>query len=413
MGLFIKDLVKESPHREDYQKLESNVLNCASYLVFNNYYTIDEVKLSKAQTCKKHMLCPFCARRRAAKMVEKNVEKFDQVLEKNKKLIPAMLTVTVKNGDSLEERYQHIKDSFRKLQQRRRDYIKKGRGFSEFCKIEGAVFSYEITHSEEKKWHPHIHAVVLLNEYIDVKKFSQEWEKITGDSYIVDIRKISKKSMSSESTAIADAMCEVFKYALKFSDLTLERQFEAYETLKGQRMLGAFGLLHGVKVPESLLDDLNGLEDLPYIEMFYSFRNRKGVYDLTNSEHREPKSALFNREYEIVPCSWDVGGGAAGHTDYGTLQGEKEKKRKVEKDNEMNESTNESNLLSDNGWSWQTPYLSGKKSHILISDWKEGITLCEPNNFGPECVPTGYLNFNEKPKCKKCAAILHGLIPSA
>ena len=330
MGLFVKDLVKEFPHREDYRKLEANVLNCASYLVFNNYYTIDEVKLSKAQTCKKHMLCPFCARRRAAKMVEKNIEKFNQVIEENPKLIPAMLTVTVKNGDSLEERYQHIKDSFRLLQERRRNYLKRGRGFNEFCKIEGAVFSYEITHSQENKWHPHIHAVVLLNEYIDVKKFSDEWKKITGDSYIVDIRKISKKNMSSESSAIADAMCEVFKYALKFSDLTLERQFEAYETLKGQRMLGAFGLLHGVKTPDSLLDDLKGLDDLPYIEMFYSFRSRKGVYDLTNSEHREPKSALFNREYEIVPCSWDVGGGAAGHTDDGTPQGEKEKNIKRE-----------------------------------------------------------------------------------
>lgn len=412
MGLYIKDLVKESPHREDYQKLEANVLNCASYLVFNNYYTIDEVKLSKAQTCKKHMLCPFCARRRAAKMVEKNVEKFDQVLEQNKKLIPAMLTVTVKNGDILEERYQHIKDSFRKLQKQRRDYIGKGRGFSEFCKIEGAVFSYEITHSEDKKWHPHIHAVVLLNDYIDVKKFSKEWEKITGDSYIVDIRKISKKSMSSESTAIADAMLEVFKYALKFSDLTLERQFEAYETLKGQRMLGAFGLLHGVKIPESLLDDLNGLEDLPYFELFYSFRNQKGVYDLTNSEHREPKSSLYDREYEIVP--YDPDRGAHDDLTREDAQQGKEELASLQNENQMmNESINQSNLLIENGWEWQTPYLEGNKTHILISGWKEGITLCKPNNFGNECVPTGYLNVIEKPKCKKCEAILHDLSPSA
>lgn len=305
MGLFIKDLVQEFPNRQDYRKLEANVLNCASYLVFNNYYTIDEVKLSKAQTCKKHMLCPFCARRRAAKMVEKNIEKFDQVMNDNPKLIPAMLTVTVKNGDNLEERYHHIKNSFRKLQKHRRDYIDRGVGFSEFCKLEGAVFSYEITHSEDKKWHPHIHAVVLLNEYIDVKKFSKEWEKITGDSYIVDIRKITKKTMNGKSTAISDAMCEVFKYALKFSDLTLERQFEAYETLKGQRMLGAFGLLHGVKIPESLLDDLQGLEALPYIEMFYSFKNKKGVYDLMRTEEREPKNTIHIREYEIVPCELD------------------------------------------------------------------------------------------------------------
>lgn len=66
--------------------------------------------------------------------------------------------------------------------------------------------------------------------------------------------------------------------------------------------------------------------------------------------------------------------------------------------------------LKEQNWSWQTPFPTGERTHILISDSKEGITLCKPNDFGPECVPTGYLNFNEKPKCKNCSRILFNLI---
>ena len=287
MGLYIKDLVREFPDREDYRKLEANVLNCANYLVFNNYYTIEEVKLAKLQSCKKHNLCGFCARRRASRMVEKNTERFTQVMEENPHLIAAMLTLTVKNGSDLGERHEHARSGFKKLQKRRRDWLDKGRGFNEFCKIQGAAYSHEITYSPDTEWHPHIHAVVLLDEYIDIKKFSEEWKEITGDSFIVDIRKLTKKSQDTKSNGIVDAMMEVFKYALKFSDLTLERQFEAYETLIGKRLLGSFGLLHGVKVPDSLADDLEYFEELPYIEMYYSFMPAKGAYDLKKTIDRK------------------------------------------------------------------------------------------------------------------------------
>ena len=303
MGLFVKDLVKEFPHREDYQKLEANVSTCANYLVFNNYYTIEEVKLAKFFSCKKHMLCPFCAARRAAKLSTANTEKFTQVVEENPKLIPAMLTITIQNGEDLKERFHHLKDSFRKLQDRRRDYLKKGRGKNEFCKIEGAAFSYEIAHSNEKNWHPHIHMIVLLNDYIDIKKFSAEWKAITGDSFIVDIRKLKVNKNKDTNNAIVDAMQEVFKYAVKFSDLTLERQFEAYETLKGQRLIGSFGLLHGVKIPESLTDDLEIYEELPYIEMHYSFMPSKNAYDLKQTFDRKALVEAVSNEEECTTTS--------------------------------------------------------------------------------------------------------------
>ena len=260
-----------SPFEEDrYRKLASEVLSCANYLVFNNYYTVGQIRLSKITTCKKHLLCPVCARIRAAKQVSRYLERIDILKAENKNMKLAFLTLTVKNGEDLEERFEHLKNSFRKFQDRRRDYIKKGRGFNELCKVDGAVFSYEIT-NQGNGWHPHIHAIVILNDWIDHDKLSTEWQDITLDSQIVDIRRIKGD--------IAQGFLEVFKYALKFSELSLEHNLQAYDVLRGSRMQGSFGKLHGVKVPEKMTDDL--LEDLPYLEMFYRYSAHKGAFDLT------------------------------------------------------------------------------------------------------------------------------------
>ena len=303
MGFFVKDLAEANPKREDYSKLKNDVLSCANYLVFNNYYTVEQVKLAKAHTCKKHLLCPFCAARRAGKLVDKNIERFTQVTQENPHLIPVMITLTVQHDktDELEERFNHLRKSFTTSQDRRRDWMKKGWGYNEFCKIQGAAFSYEIAHSHEKGWHPHIHMIALIDNYIDIEKIRSEWLSITGDSHQVDVRKVKKKDHSTENTSIADAMLEVFKYAVKFSDLSLERQFEAYETLKSLRLIGSFGLLHGVQLPDTLLDDLTDFENLPYLEMYYRFNGRKGAYDCTKVRSVSEERQEFEKQnYDFV-----------------------------------------------------------------------------------------------------------------
>ena len=120
-----------------------------------------------------------------------------------------------------------------------------------------------------------MHAVVLLDDYIDVHKLSDQWRSITGDSYIVDVRKLRGNSQQE----MGEAFCEVFKYALKFSDLSLADNLHAYDRLKGKRLQGSFGSLWGVKVPETLTDDLH--HGLPYLEMFYRYSSTLGGYDLS------------------------------------------------------------------------------------------------------------------------------------
>lgn len=271
------DSLREPKKRPDIEKLHSEITQCASYLVFNEYFTVDQLRLVKAHTCKKHLLCPFCAQRRAGKYVQKNIPKIEQVMAENPSLVPAMLTLTKKNTPDLRSGFNALRSAEKRLQQAGRDY-RRGKGRpSEFAKVHGAIAAYEFTKQDEGDWHPHIHMLVLLDSYIDQKALSAEWLAITGDSFIVDIRKIKAKAASG-GLDICSAMLEVCKYSLKFHDMTLEDTWTAYNVLRGKRLVNPSGLLRGVDMPDSLLDD--PLDGLPYVERHYQYQPGKRTYDL-------------------------------------------------------------------------------------------------------------------------------------
>lgn len=290
LAKFKENYEKDVKNEESIKALKSaqKLNECGNYLLFKNFYTIGEVKLSKLRTCGQHLLCPFCAAIRASRAIQKYVERIDQVLKENRKLKPVLITLTVKNGSDLAERSEHLMNSFRKLLDRRRDYEKKGRGFNEFCKVQGAMYSYENTFNEKTgEWHPHIHMFALVDHWIDQQEFSEYWHTLTGDSMVVDVRRAKKEKGHGYSKAAA----EVCKYALKFGDLSVEKTWEAFKVLKGKRLTGSFGLLWGVKIPDTMTDDMPDDKTLPYIEMLYKFAyGKKSYYDLAITRHVEPKA---------------------------------------------------------------------------------------------------------------------------
>lgn len=289
LAKFKENYPKDSPNEETVKALKSaqKLNGCGNFLLFKNFYTIDQTKLAKFHVCGQHLLCPFCAGIRASKAIQKYTERVDEVLSKNRKLKPVLITFTVKNGTDLGERSSHLMKSFRTLMERRRDYFKKGRGFNEFCKINGAMYSYENTFNPDtKEWHPHLHMFALLDDWIDQEELSQYWYSITGDSMIVDIRRVKKQ----KDLGYAKAAAEVCKYALKFGDLSVENTWQAFKVLKGKRLSGAFGSLYGVKIPENLADEMPDENDLPYLEMLYKFVfGKQSYYNLEMTRHVEPQ----------------------------------------------------------------------------------------------------------------------------
>ena len=256
----------------------AGLASCGNYLHFREYFTVGKVRLHNATFCKQHLVCPLCAIRRGAKALGAYLTRWQVIQQERPELRPYLLTLTVKNGDDLEERQAHLTKSLRKLMDHRRNFNSgvPRAPWTELCKAQGGVYTLELT-NKGKGWHPHCHMIVLASSQPSQSDLSAEWLRITGDSMIVDCRPITGDP--------SEGFMEVFKYAVKFSDLTLEDNWHAAQILKGKRLLNSFGLFRGVDIPDSLLDE--PLDELPYWDRFYRYLG--GEYQFTG-ESPKPRS---------------------------------------------------------------------------------------------------------------------------
>lgn len=249
-------------------KTANKLDKCGHYLLFHDYFTVGKVRLHAADFCRKHLVCPLCAIRRGAKLCKAYLERFQVVTGADAGLRPYLVSFTVKNGPDLGERFRHVQQSMAKMTQARRDYFKGLRGHVEAAKALGGVGSYEFKRGKRSGlWHPHCHSVWLCREAPDVHKLRQEWRSFTGDSFMVDVRPIDPWDP-------VGGFLEVFKYAVKFSDLPLSDNWEGWKTLAGRRLVFSFGSFRNVDVPEALEDE--PLDDLPFVELLYGFARGSG-----------------------------------------------------------------------------------------------------------------------------------------
>lgn len=248
--------------------------NCHSWILFRNYYNINEVKLHEAHHCDMHLLCPLCAIRRASKKLQVYYDKTEQLIEKHQNLRMYHCVLTILNSDNLEERYNHIKKSIGRIMSRRRDALKAKKGNrncqyainSMFSNVIAGVYSVEVkVGKNSKKWHPHIHLILLSSSEIDYSSAIKEWKDITRDSTNIRFIPILKAGMK-------EAFLETFKYALKFSEMKIENNLYAYEVLRGKRLLGSFGEYRGLDKIE-IDDSKYDLEE--FLELMYLFKEDK------------------------------------------------------------------------------------------------------------------------------------------
>lgn len=260
-------IAQQLPQLQENQRLAHELHHCGSYLVFRHYLESDRVRLHAFRSCRVHLLCPFCAIRRGAKMLTRYLERVQAVQVSNAALRPHMVTLTVKDGADLHERYQHLHRSLKRFHKRRH----LGRG-SQAEKIAGAVWSYEFKRGRGSgQWHPHLHAVWMCPEGSppDAGALSREWHEITGDSFIVETHPLYGDPV--------DAFAEVFKYAVKFGDLPLADNWHGYEVLRGRRLVASSGVLWGVQIPDDLTDDEDAaLFSEEFIELCYRFLRGRG-----------------------------------------------------------------------------------------------------------------------------------------
>jgi hypothetical protein len=238
--------------------LAGRISICGDYLLFRHYFTVDQVRLHAARFCMKHLLCPLCAIRRGAKALGAYLPRYERIRAERPDLAPFLVTLTVKDGPDLAERFKHLQAAQRELWKRKQRIYS-----SVLDQVEGAVWSYEVKRGAGSgQWHPHLHMVALSRVQPDAGQLAAEWREITGDSFIVDVRPISQADPAS-------GFLEVFKYALKFSDMSLADTWQAFCVLGGRRLVASAGLFRGVEIPADLADE--PLDGLPYVELFYRY----------------------------------------------------------------------------------------------------------------------------------------------
>jgi hypothetical protein len=275
MSGYIKAVAPGTTHRSaaDLGYLASTLHACGSYLVFRDYYTVGKVRLSAANFCRKHLLCPLCAIRRGAKALKAYTDRLSVILQDNIKLKPYLVTFTIKNREDLADAFGHFTRSMKRYTDKRRKALSlSNRNLPvEMNKAAGGVSSIEVKRGAGSGlWHVHSHAVWLCEEMPDAKILAEEWQAVTGDSYVIDVRPFSGSNLADYLTGFM----EVFKYAVKFSSLELSDNWEAFNLLSGRRLVNSFGLFRGVDIPEEMTDE--PLDDLPYIEMFYQYIDGAG-----------------------------------------------------------------------------------------------------------------------------------------
>lgn len=248
------------------------VRDCGSWLHLREWIQSGETRLRNANFCQKFLLCRSCAARRAGKLVAAYSAKVDAVTASAANLVPAMVTLTVKNGDDLGERLGHLKKSWSAMIAAAR----KGKSKSstnarvEWNKVRGSVRAIEVTR-KASGWHPHIHVFVLLEDYIDQPTLSAEWQRFTGDSFVVGVTKCKN--------GIVPGLIETLKYCSKLTELEPADILHVWRVAKGSRFTDPQGCLRGVPEPEIRQDDCEGLEGV-YRDFIASWCCRKEGYRL-------------------------------------------------------------------------------------------------------------------------------------
>lgn len=249
-------------HHED--ALSHRLYRCGQHLHFREWVAHDgRITLHHGMFCQVPLLCPVCAIRRGGKMLRRYTERAAFLLRDHDAY---MVTLTVKNGDDLAERYQHLRKGLQRLRKRA------AKGYGAFAQARGSVGSYEFTRSDEHGWHPHVHMVWFVPRGVHIEggagsQLSLDWQAITGDSFIVDARPLYGD--------LTGAFCEVLKYALKFSTLDLADNLAAFRTLRGRRLITSHGCMYGLELPEDARLEDDAL-DGPYIEMVYRWASSRG-----------------------------------------------------------------------------------------------------------------------------------------
>lgn len=174
-----------------------------------------------------HRFCPACSMEKSRLMSHALLKKIGEERVR-------FLTLTLKHRDEpLGRTTDRILRSFKEL--RRSKLWKRN--------VTSGIAFIEVKRSTG--WHVHLH-ILITGHYLPFKDLREKWLEITGDSFIIDIRNVTRKG-------------EIVNYVTKYVSKPLDRSVvlhaqslrEAIRELKGRRLVLTFGDWRGWRITDS------------------------------------------------------------------------------------------------------------------------------------------------------------------
>lgn len=254
-------LERNLPHLLANKHRSHRIRECCNQVSFRRYLESGDVQLVSANFCKYDRICIACATKRAMRMIKKFSQGIEEHQLYDKKWYYMVLTIKHKKEDSLTDlmdRLMLYKERLaRAYRNSKRDWQKKKSFFNQF---DGMVISIEIAHKGKNWRHPHINILACSDNTIPIKDWyyarwatndnlMQERKTMTdGTSYIHNIRPIEVRKDHFSVSGIG----EVFKYAIKFSDLEVAQLAEVMgvQHCKKYHFFATYGIFRGWKLGE-------------------------------------------------------------------------------------------------------------------------------------------------------------------
>jgi hypothetical protein len=186
-----------------------------------------------------YRICDYCSKRRSYRLHDKYI-----TFLRSRKVARSLyarglrlLTLTIKNTKTIEEGIDKLYESLRDF--RRLKYIKE--------RLEGGLGVIEVTKGKDGLSHVHMH-LIIESKYLDMKSHKKKggdsqlvksWKKATGDSGILDVRRIE---------SLSGALGYVLKYITKGTKgLSEEEAAIFFKAISKHRILFTFGTFYGIK----------------------------------------------------------------------------------------------------------------------------------------------------------------------
>jgi hypothetical protein len=259
-------------------------LNCGSHLILRKYLNLPEEseKLAGGIFCQQRHHCVFCCATNASRALSVGVPKLVSRLTDRRELRPAMLTLTCQQRSDLGRQADELLGAFQKWGERCRNYRKGRRGHSALAHLDGGILSCETKRAkwDNDKWHFHAHAIVMCEPGLTKEEFYPEWSELLGYTANLDFRYCDSAKLIDEGKPhdeivdqISSDCLEVFKYALKTTQLEYADRYEAAGILHGRKLVRPFGSMHGFKMPDDCTDDLSRYEGQPFLDRVFRYLN--------------------------------------------------------------------------------------------------------------------------------------------